>query len=202
MKNLAMILFLVLLSISITVCKKDSNNIDNKNPHDDSNLEAETTQNSIAADATTYEGKIPYIYRVANFDAPFTMYADLKGNGKTHKIKVTQTSYKRAETAGDKNTAIVHIKVYDKNKVVFEYKKRSSPILYIQVVRFPIDESDLHRDIVFFIVEPGDNYMNILCWESRIGRSEKSPTAMLEGYVFEGEYRYVETDIEINTVYG
>ncbi len=202
MKNIEITILFVLLSVSFLECKKDVSNKEAALPHADSTYEANVPPYTQAENSKIVAGKTPSLYRVVKFDVPFTIYADLKGNGKLHKIEISQKSYRRAETSGDKNSALVHIKVYDKNKVVFEFKKRSSPILYTQVVRFPVDESDMHRDVVFFIVEPSDYYLNILCWESRIGRSEKTATAMLEGYVFKGEYRYIETDIETNTVYG
>ena len=86
MKNIEITILFVLLSVSFLECKKDVSNKEAALPHADSTYEANVPPYTQAENSKIVAGKTPSLYRVVKFDVPFTIYADLKGNGKLSSV--------------------------------------------------------------------------------------------------------------------
>ena len=130
---------------------------------------------------------------------PEIINADLNGDSKNEKIIIKESTIGRYPN----QKVSISIIVYESDKIVFNFKEFFDPIRYAYVVRLPGYDENNYRDLVFIVTQPGLLKLNILCWESLISETDVYKKAISkDNFKFKGRYRFIKTDIQVNTPYG
>ena len=133
-----------------------------------------------------------YIYGkdIAIGENPVTVSADLDGDELEEKVIISQKFIKTK----DGENSILRIKIFKNIKLAYQYEvKHYYPVQYIKVTKF---SGFTTKDVIFFIMGEANSYLFCLFWESTM--TEKDISNLIPG---KGQYRFIETKIEVDSSY-